>query len=246
MRRLTLVTLAVVWAGCGPPGEPVEQPVASRNFGDEHAPLALTAMQQSGRDIYETLCWTCHGLAGRGDGPAVTSRSVTSPPSFLADDYAEASAASLQRRFQVGMGEVDEGHPHMQYVASLLRPESFGAALSFIQVLAYPAELPGSALAGELLYHVRCVGCHGRSGRGDGTAAASLVLMKPADFTTDTLLAARDWGGIFTRIKEGGRHVRGSSMPPWGIALSDEEIWDLVCYVATFQSGLLSDPPWID
>jgi len=242
MRRLGLVILAAIWSGCGPP----ERAATLPEVADGHTPLALSQTHQSGRVIYETLCWTCHGLAGRGDGPAVASGSVPSPPSLLSEEYAEASASSLQRRFQAGMDGVDPDHPHMQYVASLLRPESFGAALSFIPVLAYPAELPGSTLAGEALYRRRCVGCHGEAGRGDGTASSSLVLMRPADFTTDTLLAARDWHGVFARIREGGRHVQGSSMPPWGMVLNDAEIWDLVSYVATFQPGLLHDPPWID
>ena len=33
-------------------------------------------------------------------------------------------------------------------------------------------------------------------------------------------------------------------MPPWGILLSEGEIWDVVAYLATFQPGLVSEPPW--
>jgi hypothetical protein len=40
----------------------------------------------------------------------------------------------------------------MQFVASLLKPERFGDALSFVQVLAYPPEIPGSAFAGKAIY----------------------------------------------------------------------------------------------
>jgi mono/diheme cytochrome c family protein len=132
----------------------------------------------------------------------------------------------------------------MQYVSSLLRPERFTEALSFIPALSYPPEILGSALAGERLYDYRCSGCHGVSGRGDGTASGSLIQMPPADFTTDTLIAARNWEAVFRRIREGGRAVHGSSMPPWGIVLSEEETWDVVAFLATFQPGVLSRPAW--
>ena len=253
MKKRSLVTLALVLAGCGSPEGPVEETVPSLGAQSGRTPLALTSTQQTGRVIYETMCWTCHGNAGRGDGPAVKNQAasvtrgdIPTPPSFQADSYAMASAASLQDRFRVGLEGADTGHPHMQYVASLLRPESFTAALSFIPVVAYPPEIPGSVLAGQALYQGRCTACHGESGRGDGAAASSLVLMQPADFTADTLLAARDWEAVFARIREGGSQVHGSSMPPWEIVLSEGETWDLVSYLATFQSGLLSDPPWSD
>jgi mono/diheme cytochrome c family protein len=89
------------------------------------------------------------------------------------------------------------------------------------------------------LYESRCTGCHGVEGDGAGYASGALATVKPADFRTDTLVAAGDFEGLFRRIREGGRSVHGSSMPPWGMVLSDDEIWDLVAYVATFsEEGL--------
>jgi mono/diheme cytochrome c family protein len=243
MRKLGAVTLALALAACGPPEQTGETgPSLESPFQD--IPVAMTPLQRQGRVIYETMCWTCHGPAGRGDGPAVEAGSIPPPPSFLGEEYAGSSSEGLERRFQAGVSGVDTSHPHMRYVTSLLRPESFTAAISYIPVLAYPPEIPGSAVAGESLYQGRCVGCHGPAGRGDGTAAASLMLMSPADFTSDTLIAARDWDGILGRIREGGRQVHGSSMPPWGVVLNEGQMWDLVAYLATFQPGVLDAPPW--
>jgi mono/diheme cytochrome c family protein len=70
-------------------------------------------------------------------------------------------------------------------------------------------------------------------------------MVRPADFTADTLIAKRDWQGLFGRIRDGGRAVHGSSMPPWGIALSETDMWDLVAYIATFQPAALSAPHWM-
>jgi mono/diheme cytochrome c family protein len=72
------------------------------------------------------------------------------------------------------------------------------------------------------------------------------VEIKPVDFTTDTLIAARNWDVLYSRIQEGGRTVHGSSMPPWGIVLPEADMWDLVAYLATFQSGAVRPPPWVD
>jgi mono/diheme cytochrome c family protein len=245
MRKLSLVTACTSVLACsGPSDSPTT--AAGSTFAAEGAPapIALTALQQEGRTIYETMCWTCHGTAGRGDGPAVQAGSIPAPPSFHATEYASSSTGELERRFTAVAAEADPTHPHMQFVTSLLKPERFAAALSFIPALSYPPEIPGSALAGERLYDFRCVGCHGMDGRGDGPASGSLILVSPADFTTDTLIAAHDWDAVFARIREGGRAVHGSSMPPWGIVLSTEETWDLVAFLGTFQPGALSEPPW--
>jgi mono/diheme cytochrome c family protein len=247
MRMLLLIAVFLLLAACQPAESPAND--SSTAVAAEQAkrvPFALNEMQAQGQVIYETVCWTCHGTSGRGDGPAVKAGSIVAPPTFHAEEYTKATPEQLRRRFRIGPGEADPNHPHMQYVASLLKPERFAEALSFIPFLAYPPEIPGSALAGEALYDYRCSGCHGDSGRGDGPASASLVQKRPADFTADTLIAARNWDAVYNRIREGGRQVHGSAMPPWGIALDEAEMWDLVAYLATFQEGVLSAPPGSD
>jgi cbb3-type cytochrome c oxidase subunit III len=244
MRKFSWMILTAAVVGCSAPADAPTGSSATQVTASQHVPVALTESQEAGRAIFETMCWTCHGEAGRGDGPAVEAGSVGAPPSFHAEAYATIDTETLERRFRSGLDGTDETHAHMQYVASLLEPERFAEALSFIPALTWPEELPGSALAGEAIYQYRCAGCHGDTGRGDGPAAGSLVTVKPADFTTDTLLAARDFDGVYARIREGGQSVHGSSMPPWGVALSDDDIWDLVAYLATFQDGLLDPPAW--
>lgn len=244
MRKYSWLILASTVTACSPPADVSSGSGAAQVSASEHVPLALTQSQAEGRVIFETMCWTCHGPAGRGNGPAVQAGSLRAPPSFHAEEYATADPTSLERRFRGGLDGTDENHPHMQYVASLIVPERFAQALSFIPALTYPPELPGSALAGEAIYQLRCLGCHGVTGRGDGPASGSLANVKPADFTADTLLASGDWDAIHTRIREGGQIAHGSSMPPWGVALSDDHISDLVAYLATFQPGLLTPPAW--
>jgi cytochrome c oxidase cbb3-type subunit II len=244
MRKLSLVAIPLVFLACGGPSEPPATATGTVVATEPAAPFSLTASQQQGRVIFESMCWMCHGNAGRGDGPAVQAKAVPAPPSFQTPAYAAASVQELETRFAATVSGADPTHPHMQYVVSLLKPDRFEAALSFIPALSYPPEIPGSALAGQRLFEFRCSGCHGVTGHGDGTAAASLVLMAPADFTKDTLIAAKNWDGVFKRIREGGRSVHGSSMPTWGVVLSEQETWDLVAFLATFQPGVLSRPDW--
>lgn len=90
--------------------------------------LTLSTIQQGGKRLFETVCWTCHGTAGRGDGPVVIARAVSAPPSFQIGEYPGMSAEDLKARFRAALVGVDESHPHMQYVMSVLQPESFTKA----------------------------------------------------------------------------------------------------------------------
>lgn len=246
-RFAAFAALAALGA-CGeqapPPAEEADSPAAA-----EASPTALLAAlseeQAEGRVIYQSLCWTCHGTGGRGDGPAAQSDTVGQPQDFIAGGYADLSVEELATRFEASLtGErVDSAHPHMQSVIAILKPDRFRTALSYVPVLAYPSAIPGSAITGMELYETRCAACHGEDGDGEGYAAEALTVVKPADFRTDSLVVAGNWEGLFQRIQEGGRSVHGSSMPPWGVALSDAEMWDLVAYVATFREGALPPLP---
>lgn len=236
--RLRIVACAIVFAAAGC-AEQAPAP-AEEAAAPEAEPAALLATlsdeQAEGRVIYQSVCWTCHGAGGRGDGPAAQSDTVGQPQDFIAGGYASLTTDELMTRFEASItGDgVDPEHPHMRSVVELLKPDRFRTALSYVPVLAYPEDIPGSAFTGMELYETRCAACHGTEGDGQGFAADALIEVKPADFRTDTLIVAGDYQGLFQRIREGGRTVHGSSMPPWGTALSDAEMWDLVAYISTF------------
>jgi mono/diheme cytochrome c family protein len=246
-QRIAAILTIAAAAACGEQTSPPPQD-AIGDAAVAPAPALLTALsgqEAEGRAIYESVCWTCHGTGGRGDGPVAQTDTVGQPMDFVAGDYARLSLDSLTARFEASLtGDgVDPDHPHMQSVVALLKPDRFRTALSYIPILAYPSGIPGSAVTGMDLYETRCAACHGERGDGQGFAAEALKVMKPADFRADTLVAAGDWNGLFNRIRQGGRTVHGSSMPPWGEALSDTQIWDLVAYVATFEPGALPPLP---
>lgn len=242
MRKLILIAVAVMCAACVQPRDQGE--TASMSAGPAHVALQLSEELQAGRVIYETVCWTCHGPFGRGDGPAVQDGSITVPPSFQSEDYTGAGVERLRQVIESGLEQGGPLYPHMQEVVDLIRPERLPQALAFLPVLAYPPEIPGSLLAGEALYSLRCAGCHGANGRGTESTSDFLMWASPPDFRTHALLAAKDWAGVFERIRAGGQLLHRSPMPAWGPVFSDEETWDLVAYIASFQPGLLSQPSW--
>lgn len=239
-----LLAAALLAAGCAP-SEDTSQEEEGRLSEAESVsmPLVLTEEEEWGRELYRTFCSACHGTAGRGDGPRVAAGGTPQPPDFTTGEYARRSGEELEEAFLAIADLPRPIHPYMRMVQDLAEPEAFVHALHYIAVIGYPEEVPGSALAGREIYRDRCVACHGYRGRGDGRATEYGILsVSPPDFTSDTLIARGDFEALFNRVKEGGGPVHGSSMPAWRLALSDDEIWDLVAFVVSFQPEILSDP----
>ena len=84
-----------------------------------------------------------------------------------------------------------------------------------------------SIAAGQALYQKQCAGCHGDTGKGDGSMGADLT-PKPSN------LADADWkhgstdGEIFTVIRDG---VKTTSMKPYTGKLTTHQLWDVVNYL---------------
>ncbi|MGI9431155.1 MAG: c-type cytochrome [Myxococcota bacterium] len=99
--------------------------------------------------------------------------------------------------------------------------------------------LPGSAEAGAGPYGTLCESCHGPGGNGEGPAAAGLN-PKPVRHTDGPYMNALSNEHIRTVIRDGGPAVGKSPlMAPWGGALSDVQLDDVVAYVRS-----LAQPPY--
>lgn len=107
-----------------------------------------------------------------------------------------------------------------------------------ISVIAFvTALLPGLALAGgnaakgKTLFAQDCASCHGPAGKGDGPAAAALN-PKPRDLGDKKYMAGLTDQHLTEVIKKGGASVGKSPlMPPFGAALKDGDIQDVIAYV---------------
>jgi mono/diheme cytochrome c family protein len=89
----------------------------------------------------------------------------------------------------------------------------------------------GNAEKGKALFAQSCAACHGPAGKGDGAAAAALN-PKPRDLTDKAYIGGLKDEYLFDIVKKGGAAVGKSAvMPPWGAAMKDDQIRDLITFV---------------
>ena len=89
----------------------------------------------------------------------------------------------------------------------------------------------GEAAQGGKIYAQFCTSCHGNTGKGDGPAAAALN-PRPQNHTDGKYMKNLKDEYLFNIIKSGGAAVKKSPlMPPWGAALKDKDIWNLIAHI---------------
>jgi mono/diheme cytochrome c family protein/plastocyanin len=101
-----------------------------------------------------------------------------------------------------------------------------------------------AALAeGEHLYQVNCAACHGKSGAGDGQFAKEMKaiaeknkdehgIQAPTDFSHPEHLIESKPAIVQGKTLRGGM---GTGMPMWGSIFTDQQLWNLVAYLYSFQ-----------
>ena len=99
----------------------------------------------------------------------------------------------------------------------------------FQRLAAYLGSLktPPAAAGAETTYHDLCMRCHGQKGDGNGKVAW-YIDPSPRDFTKSAFMTSKPRERFVTSIKNG---VAGTSMPPWGRMLKDEQAGATLDYV---------------
>ena len=111
--------------------------------------------------------------------------------------------------------------------------------LSLLVPVLATGQSKGDANAGKAKYESLCAGCHGKTGKGDGPAAASLN-PKPQDHSDGKVMNSLSDQYLTDIIKNGGAAVKKSPlMPAWGKTLKDQEISDVTVYIRS-----LAKPPY--
>ncbi|MDM8519707.1 c-type cytochrome [Anaerolineales bacterium HSG6] len=90
-----------------------------------------------------------------------------------------------------------------------------------------------SAIEGQALWSENCTPCHGQTGVGDGSTAASIAGPLP-DFTDPAFIQEVVPTDYLETIKEGRIE---NMMPPWKGRFSDEQIWNLIAYVLLLSTS---------
>ncbi|MDA0999080.1 MAG: cytochrome c [bacterium] len=105
-----------------------------------------------------------------------------------------------------------------------------GMAVAAWMISALPADAADAA-AGKAKYQQFCAACHGLTGKGDGPAAGSLN-PKPRDHTDKAYMKTLSDEQLFKITKLGGPAVgKAPTMPPWGGALQDADIRNVIAYI---------------
>ena len=108
---------------------------------------------------------------------------------------------------------------------------------------------PEALTNGRDLYAQNCAACHGENGGGDGVFADDLAkageasmqsmtgtmdmsMQTPVDFTDSKRILGAAPALLQGKILRGGM---GTGMPMWGSIFTEEQIWDLVAYLYSFQ-----------
>lgn len=125
----------------------------------------------------------------------------------------------------------------------MIRPSlSFVAALAVAAWLVPASALAGDAAAGKEKFQMFCMTCHGESGKGDGPGGAGLQ-PPPRDFSVGDFKFDADGNGkpgedadLKLVITNGAAAYGGSPlMTPWGGALTEADIDNLVAYVRSLK-----------
>ena len=104
---------------------------------------------------------------------------------------------------------------------------------------------PDELADGRQLFAQNCAACHGEGGAGDGVFADELdaaampgsmngaaMWQPPADLTDPARMLAASPALLQGKILRGGM---GTGMPSWGAILTDQQAWNLVAYIHSFQ-----------
>ena len=224
------------------------------NLGKLKNPLRSKPAEQmvqslhEGGNIYFKNCFLCHGdlLDGKGIfGESFFPRPAdfTHPKSILS----KPESYAYWRIMKGGRGLPDKLKPWesaMPAWENQLSEEKVWKVILFLYETAgemarpsTPGDSEPSLAAGEEIYREKCAYCHGKTGKGDGPAAA-FSSPKPRNFTKGHIkFRSVKFGKIptdqdlFDIISKG---MPGTTMPSWA-HLSESNRWSLVLYLKTLS-----------
>lgn len=93
IRRSSLLLLLGCLAACGG-GAAEASSTGAGNSSGTPLPAATNAGEKEANELFQSLCWTCHGMNGHGDGPGAVA--LNPKPRSFADAAWQASVTDEQ------------------------------------------------------------------------------------------------------------------------------------------------------
>jgi mono/diheme cytochrome c family protein len=172
--------------------------------------------------IFASKCLPCHGEKGMGDGPKAVD--LPNPPAKIGSPDLARKSRPVDWYNMVSSGNIQKFMP------------GFSESLNDSQrwdVVAYALTLSTSAddlQKGKVAYEQNCAACHGSSGQGDGTQAASLAV-RPASWSSDpSRLAQLSAEDIVAVVIEGKQ-----THPSFADKLDDSQRYQVAAYVRSLS-----------
>lgn len=178
--------------------------------------LRWTDMER-GERVYDSLCLSCHGVYGHGDGPL--AKTLPAPPrDLLAPPYQQQMTD--EALFQI----ISQGKGAMPGSADVLSVEERQAVVTFIRLLT----------PGYESYDRYCVSCHGQKGSPVSREILDLLgqaetWKPPPPFDREFFRKRND-----AQLRNGVRHMLTlyrASMPHFAGELTAEQVREVVGYL---------------
>ncbi|MCG3197347.1 MAG: c-type cytochrome [Candidatus Omnitrophica bacterium] len=215
--------------------------------------------------MYVQHCAACHGLTGRGDGPAA-SQLYPRPRDFVESPFRfapigggqEELVLAVERTIRQGVsrssmpgfrGVLEE--PVVaglaRYVVSLRAGAQPGSPTQEVEVGTRPPTTPGLIARGAHLFDsLGCVACHGATGHGDGPSSRTLLdsvgrPVRPADLTSGLFKAGQTPEDLCRVVLKG---IPGTPMAAFEASVTTTnpdgtrnltDAWALVAFVQSLQ-----------
>lgn len=228
------------------------------SFAQESKIGNLAGDAKSGKALYRRYCVTCHGQHGDGAGENAPHLDPK-PRDFTKATFKCRSTPSgslptdTDLYDTISRGIYNSNMPPWRPLTKQERADLVAFIKTFstrfqeeppVAPLSIPAEPPTSPESvqrgAQLFQDMNCWSCHGKEGRGNGPSARTLTDSKgypilPADLTAGMHFKCGNTSqAVFRDLVTG---LDGTPMPSFTDSLKPEQVWDVVHYIESLQSG---------